>query len=160
MKLELFRFAKRKGYTLGLLFDVTDNIGGEKFLCFTLEDEYRTVKIPKETCIPDGLYNIILRNYGGHHNRYSTKFPSIHQGMLQLENVEGFTNILIHIGNTVKDTEGCILVGDGLIQNGVPKATLTSSTQAYKRVYKKIVDGLKRDGEVTILINSFFRGDA
>ena len=41
MKLEVLRFNSQEDYTLGLLFDVTD---GRKFLCYTLEDEYREIK--------------------------------------------------------------------------------------------------------------------
>lgn len=42
MKLEVLRFSSDSDSTLGALFDVTDK---RKFLCFTLEDELREVKV-------------------------------------------------------------------------------------------------------------------
>ena len=37
-----------------------------EFLCFTLEDEHRAVKVKHETRIPEGLYKLKLRKHGGH----------------------------------------------------------------------------------------------
>jgi hypothetical protein len=42
MKLEVLRFNSSDDFTTGILFDVTDNV--RSFLCYTLEDEARTVK--------------------------------------------------------------------------------------------------------------------
>ena len=41
MKLEVLRFSSGKDSTLGIFSDITE---GRKFLCYTLEDEFRTVK--------------------------------------------------------------------------------------------------------------------
>ena len=43
-----------------------------------------------ETRIPKGIYKIGLRTVGGHHIKYSSKFPSIHKGMLQVLDVANF----------------------------------------------------------------------
>ena len=43
MKLEVLRISSQNDSTSGVLFDVTD--GKRKFLCYTLEDEYRAVKL-------------------------------------------------------------------------------------------------------------------
>jgi len=136
MKLELLRISSQKDSTNGILFDITD---GRDFLCYTLEDEARDSKIYQETRIPAGTYNITLRTEGGFHQRYSKKFPDIHQGMLWLIDVPGFEYILIHIGNTDEDTAGCILVADGQWENISRKdGFIPSSTTAYKRIYPKI----------------------
>ena len=57
MKLEVQRFSSQSNSTLGMLFDVT---GTPKFLCYTLEDEFRDVKVSGETRIPSGTYNVTL----------------------------------------------------------------------------------------------------
>ena len=68
MELEVLRFSSQKDSTNGVLFDVTE--GKRKFLCYTLEDEYREEKVMGETRIPSGTYNITLRTTGGFHGRY------------------------------------------------------------------------------------------
>ena len=56
MKLEVQRFSSQSNSTLGMLFDVT---GTPKFLCYTLEDEFRENKVSGETRIPSGTYNVL-----------------------------------------------------------------------------------------------------
>ena len=73
MKFEVLRFSSQNESSLGLLFDVTE---GRKFLCFTLEDEARKVKVSGETRIPAGTYKLGLRTVGGFHGRYSKKYGS------------------------------------------------------------------------------------
>ena len=54
MKLEVLRISSQEDSTSGILFDVTDN--KRKFLCYTVEDEFRAEKIKHETRIPAGTY--------------------------------------------------------------------------------------------------------
>ena len=63
MRLEVQRFSSGDDSTLGLLFDVSG--GDREFLCFTLEDEKRDIKVKGETRIPAGKYEIKLRKAGG-----------------------------------------------------------------------------------------------
>lgn len=128
-------------YTAGRLY-INDEL-----VCYTLEDKTRPVKIKKETCIPEGTYEIKLRTEGSHHARYSTKFPSIHKGMLHLQDVPNFQYILIHIGNDIQDTEGCILVGEGITDG-----RLYQSTIAYEKIYPTIATALECGEEVLITI--------
>lgn len=146
MKLTLQRFSGNNESTLGLLF-----IDG-KFSCFILEDEYRAVKVKGETRIPAGTYKVLLRKEGGHHISYSKKFPTIHKGMLHLQDVPNFQYILIHIGNTDIDTDGCLIVGDSAMQNVTQRGSLAGSTSAYERVYPKIAGELEKGNVVTIEI--------
>ena len=58
MKLEVLRVSSESDSTSGLVFDVTN---GRKFLCYSLEDEYRSEKVMHETRVPAGTYKILLR---------------------------------------------------------------------------------------------------
>lgn len=111
-----------------------------KFECFGLEDEYRDDKVAGETRIPAGIYDVKLRTVGGFHTRYSSKFPW-HEGMLHVQNVPDFEYILIHIGNTEKDTAGCLLVGTGAYSG--TDLTIQSSTDAYRKLYEKVLSAAK-----------------
>lgn len=148
--LELVRYSFGSDSTLGLLFDISG--GGREFLCYTLEDEARDVKVPGETCIPPGTYEITLRVVGGFHGRYGAAFPGIHEGMLWLRGVENFEYILIHCGNDDDDTAGCILVGDTSQQNVTEQGFIGHSRNAYRRIYPPIAQALKAEERVVITV--------
>lgn len=138
---EVLRYSSQKASTSGLLFDVTRK---REFLCYTLEDQYQPNKIKGETRIPAGTYELGLRTIGGFHSRYSSKFSSIHKGMIEVLNVPNFKYILWHIGNDDEDTDGCLLLGDSAEQNINKKGFIGGSTSAYKRIYPKIANSLIR----------------
>lgn len=120
MILTLVRVKSAPQYTVGKLF-----IDG-KFECFTLEDPFRKKKIQGQTRIPDGSYGVKLR--------FSPKFsPSYNHELLWLMDVPEFEYILIHIGNTVDDTRGCILVG-----TSEKAGVLYESKKAYNSLYSKV----------------------
>ena len=56
MKLEVLRISSESDSSSGLVFDVTN---GRRFLCYSLEDEYRNDKVMHETRVPAGTYNIL-----------------------------------------------------------------------------------------------------
>lgn len=140
MKLLVQRYKSTPTATLGRL--LIDGV----FECYTLEDEFRAVKVRGETRIPAGTYKIALRTEGETHSKYSQRFPDFHKGMLHVLNVPGFQWILIHIGNTEKDTEGCLLVGSKVDENAM---TLSHSTVAYRKMYPKVAKALA-EGDVFI----------
>ena len=69
--------------------------------------------------------------------------------MLWLQNVPNFKDILIHIGNTEKDTSGCILIGKTVDE---VKGTLGQSTVAYTELYKIVEAELSKGNKVFIEI--------
>lgn len=102
MKLTIIRDTFQPGCTLGRMY--VDGV----FLCHTLEDTDRFLelkgvgaKIYASTAIGAGEYKGRLS--------MSNRFKKV---MPEILNVPGFTGIRIHAGNTDKDTEGCILVGN------------------------------------------------
>lgn len=139
MEIIIKRYDSADDWTRGVMY-----INGV-FECYTLEDEERDVKVWGDTCIPYGTYEVNLRREGRFHNSYKNKF-SFHNGMLHVINVPNFKYILIHIGNFTKDTAGCLLVGEGVTKNGV----LQGSTNAYKKMYPKVLEAFNNDEKVTI----------
>lgn len=149
MNLEVLRFSSKSDSTSGLLFEVTDI--GRSFLCYTLEDEARVLKVKGETRIPAGIYNIELRKEGGFHQRYTKKYSDIHRGMLHIVDVPNFEYILIHTGNTDEHTAGCLIVGDSQENNGVLKdGFVGKSVNAYRRIYPRIAKAIESGEQVTI----------
>jgi hypothetical protein len=149
MKLKVLRFSSQEDSTSGLLFHDSDI--GLKFMCYTLEDEARAMKIKGETRVPAGTYKIELRTEGGFHERYNKKYGGLHKGMLHVTNVPNFEYILIHTGNTDEHTAGCLLLGDSQENNKIIKdGFVGKSTNAYKRVYPDIAKALENNEEVTI----------
>lgn len=139
MEILVRRVLANEDTTIGVCF-----IDGVEF-CFMLEDEYREDKVPGETRIPQGRYEIRLRNEGGMTKRYAQKFGSKHKGMLWLQDVPGFEWIYIHIGNTDDHSSGCLLCGFGAEIKPFGKWRTTNSTDAYlmlsSLVYEAIEDG-------------------
>lgn len=119
MKLLLERKWRKEDYTIGVLY-----VNG-KCLCNTLEDAVRAEKVFGKTAIPKGTYRVLM-------NTQSPKFEgrawTIPYGGIvpRLRNVPDFQGVLIHVGNTAADTDGCILVGDN-----TEKGKLTNSTGRY-----------------------------
>ena len=101
MQLEVLRVSSGVDSTNGLLFllenhcNETDGSWVERtFLCYTLEDERRALKVLVETRVPACIYDIEFRTEGCFHNRYSKKY-AFHKGMLQVKDVPNFEYILI-----------------------------------------------------------------
>jgi len=148
MKLEILRISSESDSSSGLVFDITDE---RKFLCYSLEDEYRNDKVMHETRVPAGTYQIQLRKVGGFNARYAKKYGDFHKGMLHVQDVPGFEYILIHTGNTDEHTSGCLIVGDSQENNQLMKnGFIGKSVQAYKRIYTPIATALENGEEVTI----------
>lgn len=148
MKLRLDRYSTGVEDTIGKFF--IDDVQA----CYTLEDQPRQVKVMGDTRIPAGIYEVRLRTEGAKNTQFAAQFPKIHRGMLWLQGVPGFQFVLIHTGNTDKDTEGCILVGllpDSKLPPTGRRAILQSKL-AYQRIYPTIAGRILAGGRVTIEI--------
>lgn len=135
MLLEVKRLYKKDTYTIGVLM-----VDGEKF-SDTLEDKVRDLKSEKkiygETAIPAGKYKVVMS--------MSSKFKRV---MPYLENVPQFTGIMIHPGNTIKDTLGCILVGENK-----KKGQLVNSRKYSDELNKRINEAIERKEQVWIEVD-------
>ena len=150
MILEVLRISSQKDSTSGILFDITDN--KRKFLCYTVEDEYRATKVMHETRIPAGVYQLTLRSEGGFHSRYISKYGADwHRGMIYVNTVPGFEYILWHTGNTDESTSGCLILGDSQTSNLVQAdGFVGSSVNSYKKVYPIVRDAILSGEKVLV----------
>ncbi len=139
MKLILTRKILTSKSTIG---ELKDEDG--KLVCLTLEDCTREdgMKIPGETSIPYGTYEVIVSQ--------SVRFKCL---MPLLLDVPLFAGIRIHPGNTAEDTHGCILVGmtrhDDRIEN---------SRIAFDGVFRMIQTAIAAGGKVFIEITDAWKG--
>lgn len=147
MELKVSRYNTDKTFSDGLFF-----ING-KFQCHTIEDGHKDVKVKGQTRIPNGRYEVTLRKEGGFHTKYLKEYGSdFHKGMLWVRNVPNFEYILIHVGNSAKDTDGCLLVG---MTNSADEAGFIGGSKiAYRKIYPIIAKELEAGRKVFITYES------
>lgn len=146
MNLVLEREASTQTSTPGVLF-----VNGVKE-CFTLEDVVRekrfddgalipvqSWKVPGETAIPSGRYQIIID--------FSERFKRL---MPHIIGVPGFDGVRIHSGNTAADTEGCILLGR---VRSSPDEVLESRF-AFDTFFEKLKAAVRAGEETFIVIHN------
>ena len=154
MELILTRIAKRKAYTIGRLSIIEkiddEYLGGERevYFCDTLEPTALELKttVSKEAvlrsptkvqklkpfAIPEGRYAVVIT--------WSPKFKMWLPVLLGGPDFNHlFKGIRIHMGNTAKDTQGCILVG----RNQLVGQVLESRKWLYE-LKQKIVEAKAR----------------
>ena len=162
MELILTRIAKRKAYTIGRLSVVEriddEYLAGERetYLCDTLEppvvETKTTVSMEsvlrsptkaqklKPFAIPEGRYSVVIT--------WSPKFKMWLPVLLGGPDFNHlFKGIRIHMGNTVADTAGCILVG----RNQIVGRLLESRKWLYE-LKQKIIEAKDRGEAVWLTI--------
>ena len=148
MQTKIIRIAEGKQSTLSHLY--IDGI----FQCYLLEDKIRSVKIPKQTAIPAGIYTLRLNTWGGKNAEYRSKFPKFHKGMIEINGLPQFSFVYIHIGNTYRQTAGCPLCGFGFEMTEGDYQVLRS-TDAYKMIYPKLLKIAQSDDNGISIENNF-----
>ena len=119
MRLTVERKWRKEEYTIGILY-----VNGVR-LCNTLEDAVRPEKIAGKTAIPRGSYRVLMNVKSPKYQDRAWAKP--YGGIVpRLRNVPNFSGVLIHVGNTAADTDGCILVGDN-----TEKGKLSNSTNRF-----------------------------
>lgn len=141
MEIKIKRIAKKEGYTIGRL-----SINGE-YVCDTLEDTVRAVKVKNVTAIPVGRYKVAMTIKSPKYSQPKYKWAQKYNGYLpRLLDVPGFDGILIHVGNSASDTSGCILVGKNTVVG-----RLTESTKMFNRLMDEFLLPAKRKGEEIVI---------
>jgi len=141
MKLELRRTHLNDRWTLGELW-----VDGA-FAFFSCEDVTREpgVKVWGETAIPLGTYAIKLQ-----------RSPTWKRLMAYLQDVPGFSKVMIHPGNDHTDSLGCILVG---AKRDIPGGRVLDSRVAFDRLYPRIAGACSKGGVSIAITHAFVVSD-
>ena len=152
MEILVERKWKKETYTIGRLY-----IDG-KFFCNTCEDKdrglkqttplakIREIKVAAVTAIPTGTYIVSMNTISPKYSLKPWYFNNCHGGrMPRIENVPGWSGVLIHPGNTAADSEGCILVG-----KNDAVGMVTNSKAIFLELYNKMYSAYEK-GETIIL---------
>lgn len=159
MKLRLRRIALRDTYTIGKL--EVFHWGEWKWIADTIEDKVRDLnkngvfdngetKVYSESAIPYGTYEITLDIKSPKYSNF-TKYPKYkkYNGYLpRLLDVPHFEGVLIHIGNTSRDSAACILVGE----NKVVGKVINSTATFYRIMDEWLVPAKQRNDKITLEI--------
>lgn len=153
MKLLVDRKWKKEAYTIGRLY-----IDGVLF-CNTLEDKDRGLKqtdslatiqskkVYGETAIPTGTYNVRMDIKSPKYSLLSW-YKNLCKGFMpRLENVPGWSGILIHPLNSPDQTLGCLGVG-----KNTQVGKLTDSKNTFAKLYKKMKTAYDKGEKITIEI--------
>lgn len=135
--LKLRRIAYTTDFTDGILFDESGNR-----LSDTLEPPSPQLLLAERRegkgCIPADTYRLLL-----------TRSPKFGRWLPLLWKVPGFTGIRIHAGNTVADTQGCILPGERIAPGQLAHsqaalkrilAVITAAQKANRDIYLRVVE--------------------
>ena len=140
MELTITRNWQKKDYTIGRLF-----VNGT-FFCNTLEPPVIPTQQHPKGCIPRGKYEVSMNIISPKYSKKSAYRWCVGR-LPRLQGVPGFDGILIHAGNSVKDTAGCILVGANTVAGG-----LTGSQSALKSLWTLLEEANRRREEIHITI--------
>ena len=153
MELLIDRKWKKQSYTMSNLY-----IDG-KWFCNCLEDAdrgldnsmsedmIRTLKKPSITAIPRGTYEITLDVVSPKYSKVQFYKDVCNGKVPRLKNVKGFDGILIHSGNTDRDSSGCLLVGHNKV-----KGQVINSKDTFKQLYQLLQDRKNKGEKITIKI--------
>lgn len=154
MKILIDRKWKKEDYTIGKLY--VDNV----FFSNTLEDKDRGLssnmsledikkkKKTGETAIPAGTYKVRMDISSPRFSKSNWYVKNCNGArMPRLKDVPGYDGVLIHCGNSAKDTEGCILVG----KNDV-KGMVTKSKDYFLKLYNIMYTAYKKGENIEITI--------
>ena len=112
------------------------------------ESKIKEVKVAALTAIPTGSYILSMNTISPKYSLKPWYFTNCNGGrMPRIEDVPGWSGVLIHPGNTAADSEGCILVGKNDVTGMV-----TDSKNTFLKLYKILYEAYKRNEVITITI--------
>ena len=152
MELFLERKYKKNKYTVGNLYI------NNKFFSNTIEDKDRNhnsnmakeqikgIKVYGETAIPTGTYIIDMNTISPKFKDRSWAKP--YGGKIpRLLDVKGFSGVLMHPGNSAKDSSACILIG-----LNTKVGMITNSTEYFHKLMKILLESKLKGENITITI--------
>ncbi|EJV0319707.1 hypothetical protein N5198_001437 [Campylobacter coli] len=133
MKIKIIRRYTGKTCVIGK-FKVFNDDDKLLFECFSLEEDKEGVERNKDLRIPEGIYDLKRHSPSRFENTLRSITKKHDDAMINVYNdeVPASRAILIHWGNTNKDTQGCILLGHTKDNNN---ESIGQSRQACKEFY-------------------------
>ncbi|EHJ7818976.1 hypothetical protein KB136_000116 [Campylobacter coli] len=133
MKIKIIRRYTGKTCVIGK-FKVFNDDDKLLFECFSLEEDKEGLESGKDLRIPEGNYNLKRHSPSRFENTLRSITKKDDDTMINVfnEKVPFDRHILIHWGNTNKDTQGCILLGHTKDNNN---ESIGQSRQACKEFY-------------------------
>ncbi|ENY1330248.1 DUF5675 family protein [Campylobacter coli] len=133
MKIKIIRRYTGKTCVIGK-FKVFNDDDKLLFECFSLEEDKEGVERNKDLRIPEGIYDLKRHSPSRFENTLRSITKKDDDTMINVfnEKVPFDRHILIHWGNTDKDTKGCILLGLTKDNNN---ESVGQSRQACKEFY-------------------------
>ncbi|EKH9428974.1 hypothetical protein QJG38_001666 [Campylobacter coli] len=133
MKIKIIRRYTGKTCVIGK-FKVFDDDDKLLLECFSLEEYKEGVERNKDLRIPEGIYDLKRHSPSRFENTLRSITKKDDDTMINVfnEKVPFDRHILIHWGNTDKDTKGCILLGHTKDNNN---ESIGQSRQACKEFY-------------------------
>ncbi|EAM0725923.1 hypothetical protein D3071_03905 [Campylobacter coli] len=133
MKIKIIRRYTGKTCVIGK-FKVFNDDDKLLFECFSLEEDKEGVERNKDLRIPEGIYDLKRHSPSRFENTLRSITKKDDDIMINVfnEKVPFDRHILIHWGNTDKDTQGCILLGLTKDNNN---ESVGQSRQACKEFY-------------------------
>lgn len=153
MDIKVKRIFKGDKYTIGNLYI------NDKFVCDTIEDvdrglkqnmdnsEILQLKVQDQTAIPTGKYKVTLSVQSPSFSKKPYYLNFCNGYLPRLENVPGFSGILIHRGVDQNHSSGCIIVGYNTI-----KGKVTNSQKAFETVYSMLKEADDNEENIYITI--------
>lgn len=117
-----------------------------------LEDEQRETKVPGETAIPAGIYDLELY-WSPTFSPNLKRRPDYPNGrhVLLYKDVTGFSYVEMHPGNDDDDTRGCVLPGR---RESLDKNWVADSKVAFHALMDKVQPVLERGERVQIEVRN------
>ncbi|EEO9405302.1 hypothetical protein HWT60_001461 [Campylobacter coli] len=133
MKIKIIRRYTGKTCVIGK-FKVFNDDDKLLFECFSLEEDKEGLESGKDLRIPEGIYDLKRHSPSRFENTLRSITKKDDDTMINVFNdeVPASRAILIHWGNTDKDTQGCILLGLTKDNNN---ESIGQSRQACKEFY-------------------------
>lgn len=152
MNIKIKRVAKKPTYTIGKLYI------NDEYFCDTIEDKDRGLnksmsiedikkkKVYAETAIPTGSYEVTTNIVSPKYSKKPTYMKMCGGRVPRILDVPGFDGVLIHTGNTQKDSMGCIIIGMNKVVGKV-----VNSIETFKKLFP-IIDAACKKEKVTLTI--------
>lgn len=153
MDIQIKRIAKKPTYTISKWY-----INGQYF-CDGIEDtdrglsddmplsDIRRIKVAGKTAIPTGKYQVTLKIKSPKYSQKGFYMGFCGGYMPRLLKVKGFEGILIHSGNSERDTEGCLICGQNKVVGKV-----VNSLETWKKLYQMMKEADDKNEMITVTI--------